>query len=147
MGEYLFSLRLDGLRTTLARTSAATLLRLPRLGHGRHFFNPLDLMIYGFNPVLSAYGTPGTVWHSGNAYDFKQWGVTGTTSVLGVRRVHVPAGTFRWFCLCSDYVVLPSKVPARTWTRWTPTTVVVPVTPNCLRSNTLPLCQAAPGVP
>lgn len=95
VGEYLFSLRLDGLRTTLARTSAATLLHLPRLGHGRHFFNPLDLMIYGFNPVLPAYGTPGTVWRSGSAYDFKQWGVTGSTSVLGVRRVHVPAGTFQ----------------------------------------------------
>jgi hypothetical protein len=95
VGEYLFSLRLNGLRTTLARTSAATLLRLPRLGHGRHFFNPLDMMIYGFNPVLPAYGTPGTSWQSGNAYDFKQFGVTGKTTVLGVRRLHVPAGTFQ----------------------------------------------------
>jgi hypothetical protein len=94
VGQYLFSSRLDGLRTTLASTSAATLLHLPRLGRGRHFFNPLDLMIFGFNPVLPAYGTPGTVWRSGNAYDFKQFGVTGTTSVLGVQRIHVRAGTF-----------------------------------------------------
>ncbi|MEA2157642.1 MAG: hypothetical protein QOD66_22 [Solirubrobacteraceae bacterium] len=95
VGEYLFSLRLDGLRTTLARTSGATLLHLPRLGHGRHFFNPLDLMIYGFNPILPGYGAPGTFWHSGNAYDLKQFGVTGNTSVVGIRRVHVPAGTFQ----------------------------------------------------
>jgi hypothetical protein len=94
VGQYLFSLRLNGLRTTLASTSAATLLHLPRLGHGRHFFNPLDLMIYGFNPVLPAYGAQGTFWHSGNAYDLKQFGVTGATSVLGVQRVHVRAGTF-----------------------------------------------------
>jgi hypothetical protein len=94
VGEYLFSSRLDGLRTTLASTSGATLLHLPRLGHGRHFFNPLDLMIYGFNPVLPAYGAPGTVWHSGNAFDFKQFGVTGTTTVLGVQRIHVRAGSF-----------------------------------------------------
>jgi hypothetical protein len=95
VGEYLFSLRLDGLRTTLARTSAATLLHLPRLGHGRHFFNPVDLMIYGFNPVLPAYGAPGTYWHSGNAYDLQQFGVTGGTSIVGIGRVHVPAGTFQ----------------------------------------------------
>jgi hypothetical protein len=95
LGEYLLSLRLDGLRTTLARTSAATLLHFPRLGHGRHFFNPLDMMIYGFNPILPAYGNTGSSWQSGSAYDFKQWGVTGKTVVLGVRRVRVPAGTFQ----------------------------------------------------
>lgn len=94
VGEYLFSLRLDGLRTTFARTSAATLLHFPVLAHDRHFFNPVDLMIFGFNPVLPDYGTPGTVWHSGNRYDTKMFGVTGFTSVVGIRRVKVPAGTF-----------------------------------------------------
>jgi hypothetical protein len=94
VGEYLFSSRLDGLRTTFARTSAATLLHFPRLAHNRHFFNPVDMMIFGFNPVLPAYGTPGTFWHSGNRFDLKMFGVTGSSSVVGVRRVHVRAGTF-----------------------------------------------------
>jgi hypothetical protein len=94
VGEYLFSSRLDGLRTTFARTSAATLLQFPSLANGRHFFNPVDMMIFGFNPVLPDYGTPGTVWHSGNRFDMKMFGVTGVTSIVGIRRVHVRAGTF-----------------------------------------------------
>jgi hypothetical protein len=94
VGEYLFSSRLDGLRTTFARTSAATLLQFPSLANGRHFFNPVDMMIFGFNPVLPDYGTPGTVWHSGNRFDMKMFGVTGVTSIVGIRRVRVRAGTF-----------------------------------------------------
>jgi hypothetical protein len=93
--NYVFSLRLDGLRSTYGSSSAATLLKFPKLGHGRHFFNPIDLMVYGFGPVLPAYGIPGTTWASGNAYDLKVFGVTGTTRVVGVRSVTVPAGRFR----------------------------------------------------
>ena len=36
----------------------------------------------------------GARWHSGNAVDFHIYGVTVSTSIVGVRRVHVPAGTF-----------------------------------------------------
>lgn len=93
--SYLFSMRLDGLRNTWASTSGATLLKLPRLGHGRHFFTPLDLMTFGFNPVLPAYPVIGTRWTSGNARDMEVFGVRGSTKVIGVRTVHVPAGTFR----------------------------------------------------
>jgi hypothetical protein len=92
--SYVFSDRLDGLRITYGSSSAATLLKFPAIGHGRRFFNPIDFVQYGFGPVLPAYGVPGTTWHSGNAYDFAIFGVTGTTRVLGVRTVRVPAGRF-----------------------------------------------------
>jgi hypothetical protein len=93
--SYVFSLRLDGLRSTYGSSSAATLLKFPPLGHSRHFFNPIDLMVYGFGPVLPAYGVPGTTWHSGNAFDFAVSGVTGRSRVVGVRPVTVPGGRFR----------------------------------------------------
>jgi hypothetical protein len=93
--NYVFSLRLDGLRSTYGSSSAATLAKFPRVGHGRHFFNPVDLMVYGFGPVLPAYAVPGARWHSGNAYDFQISGVTGTTRIVGVGTVRVPAGRFR----------------------------------------------------
>jgi hypothetical protein len=91
---YVFSDRLSGLRITYGSSSAATLLKFPPIGRGRHFFNPIDLMQYGFGPVLPAYGVPGTTWRSGNAYDFNIFGVTGTSRVLGVSTVRVPAGRF-----------------------------------------------------
>jgi hypothetical protein len=93
-GDYVFSLRLDGLRNTYGSTEAATLVKFPKLGHGRHFFTPVDLMTYGFNPVLPAYPVPGTTWHSGNPRDTQVFGVKGTTTVIGVRTVRVPAGKF-----------------------------------------------------
>lgn len=48
-------------------------------------------MTYGFNPVLP----PGACWRSGSRYDKRVYGVRGSTRVIGVRRVRVPAGTFR----------------------------------------------------
>jgi hypothetical protein len=94
-GSYVFSLRLDGLRNTYGSTSAASLAKFPRLGHGRHFFNPIDLMTFGFNPVLPAYPVAGTTWRSGNPRDMQVFGVRGTTTVIGVRTVRVPAGRFQ----------------------------------------------------
>lgn len=91
---YVFSLRLDGLRSTYGSSSAATLLKFPKVGHARHFFNPLDFVVYGFGPVLPAYAVTGQSWTSGNAYDFKLFGVTGSTKVIGVRTIRVPAGRF-----------------------------------------------------
>jgi hypothetical protein len=53
-------------------------------------------MTFGFNPVIPAYGIPGTTWTSDTASrDFAVYGVTGSTTVLGVRTVKVPAGTFQ----------------------------------------------------
>jgi hypothetical protein len=93
--QYGFSLRLDGLRNLWASSSAATVAKFPQLGHNRHFFTPLDLMTYGFNPLLEAYSQPGQSWRSGNARDLSVYGVTGRTAVVGMRTVRVPAGTFQ----------------------------------------------------
>jgi hypothetical protein len=94
-GQYGFSLRLDGLRNIWGSASAASLAKFPALGHKRHFFTPIDLMTYGFNPMLTAYPAAGQSWKSGNARDLSVYGVTGRTRIIGVRRVHVPAGTFQ----------------------------------------------------
>jgi hypothetical protein len=94
-GSYVFSLRLDGLRNTYGSTSAASLAKFPRLGRNRHFFNPIDLMTFGFNPILPAYPEAGASWRSGNPRDMQIFGVKGSTTVVGVRTVRVPAGTFR----------------------------------------------------
>jgi hypothetical protein len=93
--NYIFDLNLDGVQNTYASSSGATLAKFPKIGHGRHFFNPIDMMIYGFGPVLPAYGTPGATWKSGNAYDYQEYGVTGTTKIIGIRTVKVPAGRFQ----------------------------------------------------
>jgi hypothetical protein len=69
-------------------------VKLPPLGHKRHFLTPIDLMVYGYNPVLPAYPQPGASWASGNPADFQTFGVTGRTRIIGIRQVHVPAGTF-----------------------------------------------------
>jgi hypothetical protein len=95
VGAYVFTLRLDGLTNLSGNSAAASLAKLPPLGHGRHFFTPIDLLTYGFNPVLPAYPERGNHWKSGNPADFSVYGVTGSTRVIGMAAVHVPAGTFR----------------------------------------------------
>jgi hypothetical protein len=94
-GSYLFTLRLDGLTNISGQSAAATLAKLPPLGHGRHFFTPIDLLTFGFNPILPAYPTTGNRWKSGNQSDFAVYGVKGSTKVIGVRTVRVPAGKFK----------------------------------------------------
>jgi hypothetical protein len=94
-GSYDFALRLSGLSTTSVATSASSLVKLPKLGRNLHFFTPIDLMTYGFNPVLPAYPEPTTTWGSGDTRDFHVYGVHGTTRIIGFQQVRVPAGTFR----------------------------------------------------
>lgn len=101
-GSYGFALRVDGLTNIWAASQAASLVKFPPLGPSflakdrrRHFFTPFDLMIYGMNPVLQAYTQAGESWTTVNpSRDFSVFGVNGTTSVLGFRKVTVPAGTF-----------------------------------------------------
>jgi hypothetical protein len=93
--RYGCSVSLDGVRRTWGSAVARPLAKLPPLGHGRHFFTAVDLMTYGFSPVLPAYPQVGAGWRSGNAYDLSVYGVTGSTKVVGIQTVHVPAGTFR----------------------------------------------------
>ena len=102
-GAYQFTTRLDGVTSVVerdegrvAREAAAARAERAAADKRRHFFTPFDLMTYGFNPVLPAYPTPGTTWSSDpRSRDFAVYGVTGTSKILGVQTVKVPAGTFR----------------------------------------------------
>lgn len=101
-GAYEFTRRLGGTISVASSTKAASLVTFPPLGPSslppkrrRHFFTPFDLMTFGFNPILPPYGIRGTTWKSDPATrDFAVYGVTGTSTVLGVTDVKVPAGTF-----------------------------------------------------
>jgi hypothetical protein len=101
-GSYGFALRTDGLTNIWGATKAATIARFPKLGPSflpadkrRHFFTAYDLMIYGTNPILEANPAPGQSWVVKDpSRDFSVFGVTGTTTVVGLREVTVPAGTF-----------------------------------------------------
>ena len=102
-GAYIFTSRESGIINIAATTSAASTANLPKLGprsqppdKRRHFFTVYDLMDFGFNPVLPAYASPGTAWASQKGgTDFSNFGVSGTSKVVGVRTVKVPAGTFK----------------------------------------------------
>ncbi|MCW3000683.1 MAG: hypothetical protein JWN65_4232 [Solirubrobacterales bacterium] len=101
-GSYVFTSRLTGTRSLSAATSAATRVKFPKLGprsvppnRRRHFFTPLDLMSYGFNPVLPAFPVKGQTWKSSRSgLDWALFGVTGTTKVIGDRKVSTPSGTY-----------------------------------------------------
>jgi hypothetical protein len=95
IGQYGFTSRLDGLTSVFGSASAATLVKLPKLGHGQRFLTPVDMMVYGFNPLLPAYAVIKSSWHSGNGKDFSTYGVDGKTRILGLQTVRVPAGRFR----------------------------------------------------
>jgi hypothetical protein len=102
-GAYGFSLREDGLTNLWATTQSASLVKFPGLGPAglpvdrrRRFRTPFDLMIFGFNPVIQGYATVGETWAAKQpSRDFSVFGVTGSTRVVGVQSVSVPAGTFR----------------------------------------------------
>jgi hypothetical protein len=102
-GAYQLTTRLDGVTSVASSTKAASLAKLPPLGPSsqppdkrRHFFTPFDLMTFGFNPVLPAYPAAGTTWSSGpGGSDFAVYGVNGSSRILGVQKVTVPAGTFQ----------------------------------------------------
>jgi hypothetical protein len=101
-GSYGFALRTDGLTNIWGATKAASLATFPKLGpkflpadKRRHFFTPYDLMIYGTNPILAANPAAGQSWTVKDpSRDYSVFGVRGTTMVLGLREVTVPAGKF-----------------------------------------------------
>ncbi|MDX6473644.1 MAG: hypothetical protein QOK22_2460 [Gaiellaceae bacterium] len=109
-GAYQFTTRLDGVTSVSSATKAASLAKLPPLGplsapvdKRRHFFTPFDLMTFGFNPVLPAYPAAGATWSSDpNSRDFSVYGVTGTSRVVGIQSVTVPAGTFKALVVTSN---------------------------------------------
>lgn len=101
-GSYGFSKRVGGVTNLWGNTASASLRPLPPLGPKsvrpaarNHFASPIDLMDFGLNPILTAYPAKGDSWTtSRKSSEFKTYGVTGTTRVLGLQRVRVPAGTF-----------------------------------------------------
>jgi hypothetical protein len=125
-GSYGFVLRLDGLTNIWGAVQAATLAKLPSLGPGalpaaqrRHFFTPFDLMVFGFNPVLTAYPAGGDTWHSANpSRDFSVYGVNGTTRVVGLQAVTVPAGKFTALVVASSLDQLGFPFGSGTRTCW-----------------------------
>jgi hypothetical protein len=98
VATYGFALRTDGLTNIFDASKAVSQVKFPRLGpraRRRHFYTPFDLMIFGLSPILEAYPAQGQRWSAKSpSRDFSVYGVTGTTRVLGFRRVTVPAGRF-----------------------------------------------------
>lgn len=100
--SYTFSTRLSGVTHLAASVKAATRAKFPPLGprgvprdRRRRFFTPFDLMVYGFGPVVTIGAEKGEEWRSSReSSDFKTFGVSGRTRVVGTRRVKVPAGRF-----------------------------------------------------
>ncbi len=125
-GAYQFTTRLDGVTSVASATKAASLAKLPPLGprslptaKRRHFFTPFDLMTFGFNPLVPAYPAPGNTWSSDpNSRDFAVYGVTGTTRLVGIQKVTVPAGTFDALVVTSRLTQPGFKFGSGTRTMW-----------------------------
>jgi hypothetical protein len=102
-GSYVLSSRLSGLTNVSTFTKAASKAKFPGLGprsvskaRRRHFFTPFDLMTFGFNPVIPAYPEKDQTWSYDKASpDFRAFGVTGHSKVVGIGIVKVPAGTYK----------------------------------------------------
>jgi hypothetical protein len=100
--SYGYTARVSGVTNLWAASRATMIGKFPPLGpkgsnpsERRHFFTPFDLMNFGFNPILPAYAKTGDQWQSSpTGTDFDAYGVTGTSTVLGVQKVTVPGGTF-----------------------------------------------------
>jgi hypothetical protein len=125
-GAYQFTTRLDGATSVASATKAASLVKLPPLGPSsapagkrRHFFTPFDLMTFGFNPVIPAYPTVGTTWASDpKSRDFSIYGVNGTSRIVGLQKVTVPAGTFQALVVASTLTQPGFKFGSGTRTMW-----------------------------
>ena len=122
-GSYGFSKRLDGVTNLWGNTQSATQLKFPPLGpsfaapaNRRHLVTPLDLLTFGFNPVLPAYPAAGDTWSAEQpSRDYTTYGVTGGAKVLGVQTVKVPAGTFHALAVVST--LTENKFPYGSGTR------------------------------
>jgi hypothetical protein len=123
-GAYGFTLRTDGLTNTWTYAKAASLAKLPPLGptsqpaSRRRFFTPFDLMIFGYNPILPAYAAAGATWSSKPGRDFEIYGVNGSSKILGVQKVTVPAGTFDALAVQSALTQPGFKFGSGTRTSW-----------------------------
>jgi hypothetical protein len=101
-GSYGYSKRVSGITNLWGNTASAAITPQPALGPSsapaasrNHFASPLDLMDFGFNPILPAYPGTGDRWSSSpSSSEFTTYGVTGSSTIVGIQKVTVPAGTF-----------------------------------------------------
>ncbi|HEY3922762.1 MAG TPA: hypothetical protein VGL76_11715 [Gaiellaceae bacterium] len=101
-GSYGYSKRVEGVTNLWGNTAFASTVTQPPLGPANapaksrdHFASPLDLMNFGLNPILPAYPGAGQTWAtSRTGTEFITYGVTGSSRILGIQKVTVPAGTF-----------------------------------------------------
>jgi hypothetical protein len=101
-GNYRYDVSTDGLANISATTKSASLALLPGLGpkrlppgKRRRFVTPFDLMNFGLNPLFPAYPQAGETWKAAaSGHDFKLYGVTGSSRVVGFQYVDVPAGRY-----------------------------------------------------
>jgi len=125
-GAYQFTTRLDGATSVASATKAASLAKFPPLGprslppaKRRHFFTPFDLMTFGFNPVIPAYPAAGNTWSSDpSGRDFDVYGVKGSSRIVGVQKVAVPAGTFDALVVASTLTQPGFRFGSGTRTMW-----------------------------
>jgi hypothetical protein len=125
-GAYGYTSRVSGVTNIWGTTKAASLVKLPALGprslpaaQRRHFFTPLDLMDWGYNPILSSYPKAGQTWTAKSfGRDWEVFGVTGTSTVLGTQKVKVPAGTFQAIAVRSTFLQPGFKAGSGTRTSW-----------------------------
>lgn len=108
-GTYVFSSGREGVRNLTVSARSAVRASLPSTGprgrpssRRRKLRTPIDLMIHGFNPVVTAYPVKGTAWEpeAGGA-DRRIYGVTGKSTALGFQRVKTPAGRYTAFAVRS----------------------------------------------
>jgi hypothetical protein len=101
--SYGYTARVSGVTNLWSVSRATSLATFPPLGpksakaaDRRHFFTPFDLMNFGLNPIVPAYAKQEDQWQSSTTgSDFATYGVTATSTVLGVQTVKVPGGTFQ----------------------------------------------------
>jgi hypothetical protein len=125
--SYTFSTRLGGVRNLAvvrrrANRGSTTLPRLgPRGGPAvrRRFYTPLDLMLYGYNPILPSNPVTGDGWRSSrDTRDFANFGVVGQSKVIGLRTVETPAGEYRALVVRSRLRQSGSRFGSGTRTSW-----------------------------
>ena len=102
-GAYAYSKRVTGIENVWGNTASASLAKFPPLGPlgakpsaRNHFASPFDLMNFGVGKLLTAYPAAGQEWGvAKGSSEFKTYGVTAMSRVLGVQTVKVPAGSYR----------------------------------------------------
>jgi hypothetical protein len=125
-GAYGYTSSTGGLVNIWGTVKAASVAKLPPLGPAalpakkrRHFFTPFDLMNFGLEPILPAYPTAGTGWSGGaSGIVYRIFGVTGSTKVLGLQTITVPAGTFRALAVRSTLLQKGFPFGSGTRTSW-----------------------------